>query len=581
MSRPVWLLEIDLDFCPLGHPAGGLPGLEVCAATGSVPCYNTWATCQDPDSFVRGVKTYRFVEPLADLPPWLEAWPYLESVSLRGGIIDPGRSLGQRAQFTARLKGGRHHDRGVDPYAALRSYDPAAQGTMLGKLRARNPYYGLRPARVLRGDLDRIEADGNLGSCEVRRFVLAGFARAGDGWTITGKDPLKLADGDRAVWPRHSTGELGSDITASDTSFVLAPEGIGEDYGAAGYVRVGDEIMAFTRDGDTLTVTRTANIAGIWVTEPDDHKAGDAVQLCVTYINVPAWEIAREVLVEAAGLDPAFIDDAAWQAEFEAYLPTQNLSALIAKPEKADKLLNELQRDANFYLYWSERTNLVVLKALRFPLTSEAIPRLDDASSAIAGSISVDDRPEDRISRAVVFYGQRDPTVSLEENGNYRRVLIDTDEESAGANEYQSPKVETIYSRWHPSGAKPNVLSFARRLVVTFARVRRSIEVELAIKDVGLELGDLVDIATRQAEGVTGEAETVRARVYSEAPTKYGVKIELRESVFISRRLVIWAPDELLGLHWNDATEEQREMFMFWADNDGLMPDGSVGFAWA
>jgi hypothetical protein len=568
MSRPVWLLEIDLDFCTLRHPAGNLPGAEVCAATGDVPCYNTWSTCQDGDSFTRGVKTYRFVEPLADLPPWLDAWPYLESVSLRGGIIDPGRSLGQRAQFTARLKGGRHHDRGVDPYAALRPYDPATQGTMLGKLRARNPYYALRPARVLRGDLDRIEADANLDSCEVRRFVLAGFAHAGDEWTITGKDPLKLADGDRAVWPRHSTGELAADITAVATTLQLSPEGI-------------DEIMAFTRDGDTLTVTRTASVAGIWVTTPDDHKAGDSVQLCVAYVDVPAWQIAREILVEAAGLDPAFIDDAAWQTEFESYLPTQNLSAFIAKPEKADKLLSEVQRDANFYLYWVERENRVALKALRFPLTSEVIPRLDDASSAIAGSIEIDDRPEDRISRAVVFYGQRDPTMSLEENGNFRRVLIDTDEESAGVNEYQSPQVETIYSRWHPSGAKPNVLSFARRLVVTFARVRRSIEVEVALKDAGLGLGDLVDIATRRAEGPTGAAETLRARVYSEAPTKNGVRIELRESVFTSRRLVIWAPDELVGLHWDDATEEQREMFMFWAGDDGLMPDGSVGFAWA
>lgn len=580
MSRPVRIVEIDLDFCSLRHPAGDLPGAEVCAAEGPVPCYNTWATCQDPDSYVRGFKTFRFVEPLADLPPWLDAFPYLRTVSLRGTIIDPGRSLGQRAQLTVRLKGGRHHDRGVDPYVAGRDHDPMLRGSMLGKLWARNRFYEGRPVRLLRGDLDRILADGDLSSCEVRRFVAEKVAKDGDEWTLTSKDPLKLADGDRALWPRHSRGELAASISAVATSLELVPVGVGEEYPASGHVRINDEIMAFTRTGDAMTVTRSASVAGIWETVVAAHEAGDAVQLCVAYLDVPVWEIGREILVDAAGLDPAFVDDADWQAEFEAYIPTQRLTAMLSEPEQANKLLNEVQQQTGHYLFWDERASRVRFRALRFPTTSEAIPRLDDSASLIAGTVEVRDRPEDRISRLIVGFGQRDPTRSLDDAGNYRRYQVDSDDDAGGPNEYGQHRIETVYSRWHPAGGRPNVLAFARRLVVTFAKVRRAVEVEVAFKDQTLAVGDLVDLATRQVEDASGAPLTLRGRIYSEAPGNRSISVEIRESSFTSRRLVVWAPDELVGLHWDDATEEQRETYAFWADAEGLMPDGTVGFRW-
>lgn len=574
-----------MDFCSLRHPAGSALGGALCEAEGSEPCFNTWATCQDPDNFERGSKTYRFVEPLADLPLWLEAFPYLRDVSVRGTIINPGRSLGQRAQLDARLRGGKHHDRGIDPYAADRSYDPMLRGTMLGRFWARNRYYEGRPARLLRGDLDRVEADGDLSSCEVRRYILDNVRHDGDEWRITCKDPLKLADGDRSLWPRHTGGELAADIPTLGTgsgvgAISVLPEGIGEEYPASGFLRINDEIMAFTRVGDVFTVTRSPSVSGIWETTPDAHEEGDAVQLCQAYIDRPVWEVARELLIEASGMDPAFIDVAAWEQEFQDYLPTQRVTGMLAKPTRANTLLNELQQQTGHYLFWDERASLVRFKALRFPSTFETVQRLDDSASFIAGSISVSDRPEDRISRIIVAFGQRDPTASLEDEGNYRRYQIDTDEDAGSDNEYGAHRVETIFSRWHPVGSRPNVLAFARRLVVTFARVRRSIDVDLAFKDGGLSVGDLVDLVSRRIEDSTGAPLVLRGRVFSEAPRQNSIRVEIRESVFESRRLFVWAPDELMGLHWDDATEEERELYAFWGDDEGLMPDGTRGFAW-
>ena len=68
-----------------------------------------------------------------------------------------------------------------------------------------------------------------------------------------GKDVLKLASDERAVCPIPSQGRLNLDMTAIATSFTVTPSGVGADYDASGYVRVGSEVMSYTRSGDVYS----------------------------------------------------------------------------------------------------------------------------------------------------------------------------------------------------------------------------------------------------------------------------------------------------------------------------------------
>ena len=74
---------------------------------------------------------------------------------------------------------------------------------------------------------------------------------------------------------KASIGKITLDMTTSTTSVNLTPTGIGSDYGSSGYVRIGSEVMAFTRSGDTLTLTRARK-----GTTASTHQQGDTVQLC-------------------------------------------------------------------------------------------------------------------------------------------------------------------------------------------------------------------------------------------------------------------------------------------------------------
>ncbi|WP_373084664.1 hypothetical protein, partial [Zhongshania sp.] len=221
--------------------------------------------------------------------------------------------------MTATFEDHPNTDRFVDVYADERisgaaradgiGYDPLERGFFWSKWRARTGgYYLGRAIRALQGVVDPVD----LSQLTTRNYVIEsveGPDRNGM-FKITGKDPLKLADNDRAQAPIASQGEIGNTggISDTDTSITLEPAGIGDsEYPASGKVAVGREIMSFTRSSDTLTVTRAQNN-----TEASAHDEGDAVQLVLEYSGANVDTIVYDLLVNYAGVDASFIDTNQW-----------------------------------------------------------------------------------------------------------------------------------------------------------------------------------------------------------------------------------------------------------------------------
>ena len=171
-----------------------------------------------------------------------------------------------------------------------------ASGSFWGKFRGR---YGLRlrgyNLRVITGALGQA-----LGDMETRNYVIEstdGPTPKGE-YKIIAKDVLKFADGDRAQAPVLSNGFFNAAMLASDTSFVIAPSGIGNAEYPSGsptdfYIAIGgSEIcLCTTRAGDTFTITR-----GQRGTVAAAHSAQDRVQLALDYAAQSPANIINNLL---------------------------------------------------------------------------------------------------------------------------------------------------------------------------------------------------------------------------------------------------------------------------------------------
>lgn len=373
------------------------------------------------------IETFRFSMPTAYLPKDIEAIPSIESVSFTPAMISLGKDLGQRASLKITFKDHKHIFDG----------EPFDQGTFWGKWRGR---YGTklrgRAIRLIRG----FEGQ-SIDDMDTRHYIIdtTDGPSFGATYEISAKDLLKVADDDRAQAPVLSNGRLAGSINSAITSATLSPSGIGNsEYPASGWVCIGgNEVCAFTRSADTLTITR-----GQFGSIAQGHDAGDRVQLVLRYTgNTPA-DIIYDLLTGYAGVSASAIDLTAWQAEVNHYLGVI-YARTITEPTSVKTLISELIEQAALAVFWDDLAQQVRLQVLREISTDSDT---FDAGRIIAGSFSVKEQATKRISQIWTYYGQRDPTDSGANEDNFRAALASVDLVLEG--EYGSAQITKIQGAW-------------------------------------------------------------------------------------------------------------------------------------
>lgn len=440
--KTLTFVEIDLDYCARSYGVGGCPARMTGAnPTGDRKCFNTLATCQARQAFQNVPVTLRFAKGTADLvEAGIDAIPALENESFTPPTVSLGENLGTRASLSLTFSDFKWPDTGAgfDKYAAERPYDPFEQGTFWGKFRARHPYLRGRTIRLIRGTVGQ-----SLDEMETRHFIMESFEGPSlDGrYTITAKDALKMADDDRAQAPRPNNGYLLADLTETATTTVIGPIGIGNlEYPASGYMNIGgNEIVYFTRSGDTLTLSR-----GQYNTERKAHKAQDRAQVCLRYVGQNPADILRDLFVNYAQMPASYIPITNWRAETNAFLGVL-YSTLIAEPTGVNKLASELVQQAGLAVWWDDIGRQMRLQVLRQILTDAA--RFDD-ETILHGTMRIRDQPEKRLSQVWVYYGQVNPLVKADEPTNYRSMHIAADPVAEA--DYGQPAVKKIYGRFIP-----------------------------------------------------------------------------------------------------------------------------------
>ena len=385
-------------------------------------------------------QTFRFTYAQEDID--YDAIPALESVSISPAVIDPGVSIGVRASVRVSIRDFQYPLDGT-------AFD---SGTFFGKLRARRRSLQGLALRVIRG-----EAGQSLSDMRTEHYVIESLARSGEKVSITAKDLLKLADGDRAQAPAVSTGRLLSAISASDGSLTLTPTGIGDvEYPSSGKVAIGgSEICSFTRSGDTMTITRAQS-----GTEAKQHDADETVQLVLEYTSESPADIVYDLLTNYTDIDASWCPLSEWKDDIDSYIG-RLYTTEIAEPTPVKDLLNELIEQVGLVMWWGAEAQKVRLKSLR-PVTSA---RDIDTDEIMADSFRFVEQPTKRVSEVWTYFALRNPLEKLDDTQNYRSVHVTIDPDAL--DEYEQPAIRKIYSRWiglnnRPAAARLNDLLIAR-----------------------------------------------------------------------------------------------------------------------
>lgn len=495
----ITIVEIEADYCQLDF------GVAPCTATGSgdSKCFNTFRTCQDQVNFDGAPKVYRFCSNVSPLPSNLEAYPFLTSVNTAPAQIDLKGGLGVRSNASLSFIDPPSTDIGIDKYLDERSYIATERGSFWTKWRARNPFYVGRACRVTKAFI--VDGEVDYSEAVTRHYIIDKVNAGGGQCRITAKDPLKLASNSRAKAPVASSGELLGDLLDDDTSVTLQPAGVGSEYPPDGFIRVRSEVMGFTRSGDDLTLTR-----GEFNTTPTEHSAGDTAQLCLVYDGVLLNTVLEDLLVNYAGVDPAFIPASEWSDEVITFVPG-GLSACITEPEGVQDLIKELGEQYPHSLYWDERDQLIRLRAIQPPPINAPTYNMD--AHLLEGQTSVRDMPDLRISTVICYFGQFDPTQKLDETRNYRQVYITEDSDSVV--QYGSREIKTIYSRWITNLNKAQAVRAGARLRRRFSDIPRQLDWKFDDKDRELWAGDVARINFRDVTDFTGSAQSTDYQVVS------------------------------------------------------------------
>jgi hypothetical protein len=567
--EPLQVVEIVQPLCSRTF------GTSPCLATGE-KCWNTDATCKFITALdLTNEVVMRFVAPSANrFLPQAGAFqpgtaiPSLISVSTAPTVLNVAAGnedispLGLRAVAEVTIKDHPYNDVGFDPYLSSRSYDPMTRGSFWTKWLARNPYhtgYILRIYDGFFGDAleDMIKREYSIEKIDASRSSVR----------ITAKDILrKVTDNDISA-PFLSNGALSLDLTIGGTSFQAAGAVL-DDYPPSGFVRINGEVIQYTsRSLVGSNVEFTGLTRGALDTAAAAHRQFDRVQRVLAYVNEPFQNIIYDLLTVWGGIPAIYIDKAAWDAEKLEWRDLYNFTAYITDPVKIQQLVGELCQQAQSNIWWDERVQKIILKAQR----PNFMPgKLTQAGNLIADSVMVEEIAKDRASQVYVYYGLRNPTLSVADKFSYRaaEVFIDVDKER----QYGEPAVKEIFCRWVQTGVIAQSLgsAYLRR----FRDVRRKITFSLTANDIAnVWTGDVTEIEHFLVVNFDGSAKVEQWLVTSaETVEQGGVYRFVAEDNGSAGVLWEWVAD--------DDTRPSREIGA-WVDADGTDGAGNVlPFGW-
>ena len=574
--EPLEVIEIIQPLC------SRVFGVAPCNAAGE-KCWNTDATCTfraaldltDTLSlyFVRD-EAHEWIDSPTAFQPALALGALVSTgvaptvLNVAGGSRDRG-PLGYRAVLNVRIKDFPWNDVGTDPYLDSRSYDPQERGSFWSKWLKRNPFhvgYKINRYSGTRGQ--------SLAQMTKRQYEIERIDSGRDGVTIRAKDLLNRVN--EVVAPVPSPGILASDINDSVTSMTVAGAIIGDYQTAPGIVRIGDEFIRYsglTASGSDLSFTGLTR--GAVNTQAAAHNQNERVQRVLFWEDEPFQNIVYELLTDWADVDAALIDKTEWDGEKNLFRAAFDFTGYISEPTPIVQLLGELSLQALTNIWWDEREQEIILKAVRPDFMPQEI---SDDTDIKAGSFAIKELPEERVSQVFVYYNLRSPTLSATDAASFANaaVFIDADKQIQYGGR---PAVREIFARFISTGAIANTIALT--YLNRFKDVRREVTFDLN-RDSDFWTGDPLDIRHFLDVDFTGLPEVNNWLILSAQEIEPGATYRFTaEDNNMSGLLWLWVDEATTSLTWADATAEERATVGYWLNDDGTDAGGNPApFRW-
>lgn len=587
--EPVQIFELKQPSCSNEF------GVAPCTATGSTKCFNTRSTCQDAENYNQDANIFwRFSHAIDAIQlddatdNKTPAIPSLKSVSTSPTVINAGGGsddisvLGVRSSITVQLTDMPHDDTFADKYLSSRNYNPLERGTFWGKFRARNPYIYKAECAVYNGYLGQ-----TLDEMTKRTFVIdkVNPPDSSGNVTVTAKDPLKLAGDKLAQIPAVSDLQLVNDIDETQTTGIIltgTEADVSAELGTTGttrYLTLGDEIISYT--GYTVAsnqFTLTGVTRGVLNTVAEEQDAEDSAQRAVRYEQLESWKIARDAILNYSSVPSEYIDSAAWDAEGDVWLNSYDFTGTIVEPTAVVDIVAELGQQSLFYIWWNEKTQLIDMRALR-PV-SELVRGVNADVNIVGNSVSLTEKPSQRISRVAIYYNRKDPTQDEDDFTNYSSVRININGEAESEFLYNESSTKTIYSRWIRTDIQ--AIQVATRLLSAFTETPKYLNFSVDAKDGDINVADVLNVTIDQLQDQFGSTTSELFQVISLDESEYSHRIDLklRQFTFQITNAGFWTESD--QVNYDQASEADKITGnMWWSDEDGLMPNGDNGYNWS
>lgn len=587
--EPVTIVELEQKRCSLRF------GSAPCQAAGTPKCYQTYSTCSDTPNFTPtgGIK-WRFIGDRCEIFAVADSTdadalktnviPCLVSVSSSQSKINPGSILdgkspfGVTAKVTVQMTDIPWDDHIGDFYIADRS------GVVAGHaLPVRAGFWALFNARnELSGDMFLRIYDGYIGQelDEMRQRLylldrISGPNSTGS-VTLTGLDPLRLTDDEKAEFPRTSNLDLYGAIGSSTTEVnVFGDEAdLSDDFGMDGgrYLRINDEVLSFSgyspQGNGIFSLTGVAR--GVLSTSADSHADQDKCQRAARFLNEYPWRVVDYLLDESTAIPDEFRNLDQWDEEGLLYIPTNYVSRVLSDPRPVKDLCGELCQQGLFNIWWAEYDQKIKMLAIRPPGTAPVL-LTDEANNLDGTQVTMD--PDARLTRIAVFYNIKDQLGSTSAPENYRYRFTSVDDEAEGV--IATPITKTIYAPWITS--RSSAIALAVRLSIRYRKVPRFMVVYVDAKDRDVQVGTVADIQTASFIDAEGEMMTSRWLVTGSKEVEAGhtYMLDLQTYEYVGRFAVYMADD---APNFDAATDDEKSFGGWFAGDDSKMDDGTEGY---
>ncbi len=596
-KEAVQIVELHIPRCSLTY--GVAPCTAAMGVTGSAKCFNCFAACQDQANYAQADFVYRFSTVRLDglqLPGDPPTFPTVIAVDSASSVLTPGKGLGVRSSVKVQLCDHPWTDVGIDKYVLERTYDPDQRGTFWGKFLARNRYYLNRLMVVRTGYLT--DAGGyDPANFTSRSYLITAIDGPDNKGTIsiTAKDPLKLADGEKSKLPQASSAKLVSDITNTDTTITISPADDLTQWWAWGqrYIRIEDELMSVT--AQTGIGTTTAVLTVVRGDQPlryepslnitAEHKAAAGVQPCFWFPEQMVYDIVYFLLHDIAGIDPAYLDYAGWKAHIDSEYPYLSFSALISEPVDVKKMLVEIT-ELGVYIWWHDRDQLVKLHGVR--PASGSLANLNENANLVADSVAVGSDNAALVTQAWLMYDLNFPTSNMTQLKNYRVVDVRSNLDRETDVEYGYPAINSVATRWLTRADFSVAVQINGNLLQQYQDIRRLISFQIDPKDANFWTGDIITVATRYWQDDTGNPKLLSYLVtqMEEVGGPQGIQynVTAMEVFTVTRGAPKITHPALTGDStpppddYDIASPTDRAEWVYISKDDGTMSDGSPAY---